>query len=57
MAYAMDLEDGARWYGQHERLMAHWKALFPDILTVDYDALVAAPRPETEHILNYCGLD
>ena len=57
MAYAMDLEDGAHWYGQHERLMAHWKALYPDILTVDYDALVADPRPEIERILNYCGLD
>lgn len=56
MAYAMDLEDGAHWYGQHERLMAHWKSLYPDILTVDYDALVADPRPEIERVLAYCGL-
>ncbi|QTC91488.1 tetratricopeptide repeat-containing sulfotransferase family protein [Brevundimonas goettingensis] len=57
MAYAMDLEDAAHWYGQHERLMAHWKSLYPDILTVDYDALVADPRPEIERVLTYCGLD
>jgi tetratricopeptide (TPR) repeat protein len=57
MAWALDLEDAAHWYGQHERLMAHWKSLYPDILTVDYDALVADPRPEIERILGYCGLD
>jgi tetratricopeptide (TPR) repeat protein len=57
MAYALDLEDAAHWYGQHNRLMAHWKRLYPDILTVDYDALVADPRPEIERVLGYCGLD
>jgi hypothetical protein len=57
MAYALDLEDAAHWYGQHQRLMAHWKTLYPDILTVDYDALVADPRPEIERILAFCGLD
>lgn len=57
MAYATDLEDAAHWYGQHERLMAHWKSLYPDILTVDYDALVADPRPEIERVLGFCGLD
>lgn len=57
MAYALDLEDAAHWYGQHERLMAHWKTLYPDILTVDYDALVADPRPQIERVLAYCDLD
>lgn len=57
MAYALDLEDAAHWYRQHERLMAHWKTLYPDILTVDYDALVADPRPELERVLAYCDLD
>lgn len=56
MAYAMDLEDAAHWYGQQARLMAHWKTLYPDILTVDYDALVADPRPEIERVLAFCGL-
>ena len=57
MPYALDLEDAAHWYGQHNRLTAHWKSLYPDILTVDYDALVADPRPEIERILSFCGLD
>ena len=57
MAHALDLEDLAHWHGQYERLMAHWKALYPDILDLDYDALVADPRPAVERLLAYCGLD
>ena len=43
--------------GQYERLMRHWKTLYPDILDLDYDALVAEPRPAVERLLAYCGLD
>lgn len=57
MAHAMDLEDTAHWLTQHDRLMAHWKSLYPDILTVDYDALVADPKPVIEPVLAHCGLD
>ena len=58
MAYAVDLEDTAHWLGQHDRLMAHWKTLYPhDIHTVDYDALVADPRPAVADVLGFCGLD
>lgn len=57
MAHALDLEDLAHWHGQYERLMAHWKALYPDILDLDYDALVVEPRPQVERLLARCGLD
>ncbi|TAJ60190.1 sulfotransferase [Brevundimonas sp.] len=57
MAHALDLEDLAHWHGQYERLMAHWKALYPDILDLDYDALVLEPRPAVERLLAWCGLD
>ncbi|MBA3049243.1 sulfotransferase [Brevundimonas sp.] len=57
MAHALDLEDLAHWHGQYERLMAHWKALYPDILDLDYDALVVEPRPQVERLLASCGLD
>jgi tetratricopeptide (TPR) repeat protein len=57
MAYATDLDDIAHWLKQHDRLMAHWKTLYPDILTVDYDALVVDPRPAIERVLGFCGLD
>jgi tetratricopeptide (TPR) repeat protein len=57
MGHALDLEDLAHWHGQYVRLMRHWKALYPDILDLDYDALVADPRPAVERLLGYCGLD
>lgn len=58
MAYALDLEDAAHWFGQSERLMAHWKALYPgDILDVDYDELVRSPRMVIEPLLGFLGLE
>ncbi len=57
MGHALDLEDLAHWHGQYVRLMRHWKTLYPDILDLDYDALVAEPRPAVERLLAYCGLD
>jgi hypothetical protein len=57
MAYAQDLGDAAHWFGQYRRLMAHWRRLYPDdIHDVDYDALVADPRPNIEALLDFCGL-
>ncbi len=57
MAHALDLEDLVHWHGQYERLMRHWKALYPDILDLNYDAMVADPRPTVEALLASCGLD
>ncbi|MGA0545413.1 sulfotransferase [Brevundimonas sp. VNH65] len=56
MAWAMDLEDAAHWLGQHDRLTAHWKTLYPDILTVRYDDLVGDFEAQARRILDYCGL-
>ena len=57
MAYALDLQDAAHWYGQYERLMEHWKRLYPsDIFDVDYDLLVREPRPLTKRLLAFLGL-
>jgi tetratricopeptide (TPR) repeat protein len=56
MAHTMDLEDMAHWHGQYRRLMAHWNRLYPDIHTVDYDALVADPRAGVEALLGYLDL-
>ncbi|HET8612146.1 MAG TPA: sulfotransferase [Sphingomonas sp.] len=57
MAYAADLGDIAHWYGQYRRLMAHWRALYPDdILDLSYDALVAEPRDTIAPLLDFCGL-
>jgi tetratricopeptide (TPR) repeat protein len=57
MAYALDLEDAAHWYGQYLRLMEHWKSLYPaDIFDVDYDRLVQEPQPMLEQLLGFLGL-
>lgn len=58
MAYALDLEDAAHWHGQYRRLMAHWKALYPDdIHELAYDRLVAEPRETLEELLAFLGLE
>jgi hypothetical protein len=57
MAYALDLADAAHWLGEHDRLMVHWKTLYPnDIFDVDYDELVRDPKPVIEGLLEFLGL-
>ncbi|MBV9930196.1 MAG: sulfotransferase [Alphaproteobacteria bacterium] len=57
MAYATDLADIAHWQRQYRRLMAHWETLWPqDIHRLDYDALVAAPRPAIEALFRFAGI-
>jgi hypothetical protein len=57
MAYATDLADIAHWYGQYRRLMAHWETLWPaDIHRLDYDGLVAEPRPAIEALFRFTGI-
>lgn len=58
MAYASDLRDSAHWYLQYMRLMAHWKALYPEhIFEVDYDELTREPRPVLKALLDFLELD
>jgi tetratricopeptide (TPR) repeat protein len=57
-AYAGDLGDIAHYYGEHARLMAHWRTLYPDdIFELDYDQLVREPRPAIAALLDFCGLE
>ncbi|WP_338467233.1 sulfotransferase [Novosphingobium sp. ZN18A2] len=56
--YGARLEDFADWYAQHQRLVAHWQALFPERLKiVDYDRLVASPHEEIASALAFLGLE
>jgi len=58
LPYATDLANTAHYYRQHERLMNHWQALFPEsIFTVDYDQLVRTPEPVIERLLKFLGLE
>lgn len=54
--YATDLGDLRHWIRQHDRLVAHWQSLFGAELTiVDYEALVADPKPVLERLLARLG--
>ena len=56
--YSDTLDHIAHFYAQYRRLMNHWRERFgADIHDVNYDALVADPRPEMERLLSFCGLE
>ena len=56
--YAHSLANIAHWQAQHDRLMAHWQACWPDdVLAFDYDLLVRDPSGAIAQLLAHCGLD
>ncbi|MFA7262496.1 MAG: sulfotransferase [Caulobacter sp.] len=58
MTYALDLMDTGHYLRQQQRLMAHWKTLYPDdTLDFDYDAFVADPAPALARLLAFLDLE
>ena len=57
--FAMDLGDLAHYYGEHHRLMAHWRAVLPQgaLLEVPYAELVADQEKWTRRIIEFIGLE
>jgi tetratricopeptide (TPR) repeat protein len=57
--FTMDLSDLAHYYREHQRLMAHWRAVLPPgaILDVPYSELVADQEGWTRRILEFIGLE
>jgi tetratricopeptide (TPR) repeat protein len=57
--FTMDLSDLAHYYREHQRLMAHWRAVLPpgSILDVPYADLVADQEAWTRKILDFLGLE
>ncbi|MDZ4348766.1 MAG: sulfotransferase [Xanthomonadaceae bacterium] len=56
--YSIDLGDIGHNFGEYRRLMAHWKALYPEsILDFDYDAFVSDPTPALQRLVRFLGLD
>jgi hypothetical protein len=55
----MDLSDLAHYYREHQRLIAHWRAVLPKgtILDVPYEELVADQVGWTRRMLNFLGLE
>ncbi len=55
--YGASPNDFAHWYGEYRRLMNHWDAHFgADIITFDYDQLVARPEDSIRTLLARLGL-
>jgi tetratricopeptide (TPR) repeat protein len=59
MNFTMDLADLAHYFREHQRLMAHWRAVLPpgSILDVPYSELVADQAAWTRKILNFLDLE
>ena len=56
--FSYDLDELARYYIAYRRLMEHWKATLPGVIhEVNYEALVADQRRETQGLLSFCGLE
>ena len=57
--FTIDLADLADYYRQHQRLMAHWRAVLPPgtILDVPYEELVADQEGWSRKILDFLGLE
>ena len=55
----MDLSNLAHYYREHQRRMAHWRAVLPPgtILDVPYEELVADQEGWTRKILDFLGLE
>ncbi|HEY3784493.1 MAG TPA: sulfotransferase [Steroidobacteraceae bacterium] len=56
--FARDLSDLAHYYREHQRLMAHWRAVCPSesLLEVPYEELVADQEQWTRRIVNFLDL-
>lgn len=57
-SFAHRLEDIGHYYNEYLRLMAFWKAAFPDLLhTVVYEELTANPEVKSRGLVEFCGLE
>lgn len=57
LEYTNDLSDIGHYYQLYDKLMAHWKKLFPHkILDVYYEQMVADQETQSRRLLDFCGL-
>jgi tetratricopeptide (TPR) repeat protein len=59
MSFAFDLSDLVHYYREHQRIMAHWRAVLPPgfILDVPYAELVADQETWSRKMLDFIGLE
>ena len=55
--FSYDVQDLARYYAAHERLMSHWRELLgEDLHEIVYEDLVADPARVGERVARHCNL-
>lgn len=55
--YSFDLLETGRYYLLFDRLVRHWRALWPDrIVELHYETLVESPEPTMRGLLEACGM-
>jgi tetratricopeptide (TPR) repeat protein len=58
MSYALDLLNIGHYYREYQRLMRHWKQLYPvDIADFDYDSFVSRPSAIAAGLFEFLGLE
>jgi hypothetical protein len=59
MNFTFDLSDLVHYYRDHQRMMAHWRAVLPPgfILDVPYEELVADQETWARRMLDFIGLE
>jgi tetratricopeptide (TPR) repeat protein len=59
MNFTLDLSDLVHYYREHQRIMAHWRAVLPPgfILDVRYEELVADQETWSRKMLDFIGLE
>jgi hypothetical protein len=56
--FTTSFEDFGRYFLEHERLMAHWRAVLPlHIHEVRYEHMVSKPELTIRALVRYCALD
>jgi tetratricopeptide (TPR) repeat protein len=56
--FAYDLRTIAQFHKLYQRLMDHWRRVFPgDIYDIEYEALTREPEREIRALLESCGLE
>ncbi|NNF77541.1 MAG: tetratricopeptide repeat protein [Rhizobiales bacterium] len=57
--FSYDLLDLATYYTAHQSLAAHWEKILPSsqLLSVDYETLIAEPEDTIRSLLEFCGLE
>ena len=56
--FSVSFEDLASYYGEYERLMAHWRRIQPvRMIEVQYEELVAHQNDVSRALVGFCGLE